>query len=249
MTQILSIHSFRGGAGKSNVTANLAATLAQDSRVAVIDTDIQSPGVHVLFDFAQQPNMQMLNHYLWGECAIEETVQDVTETVEGANGALYLVPSSIDSGDIGRFLREGYDVSMLTEAFQTLPEALQLDYLLIDTHPGVNEETLLSIAVSDFLILMMRPDKQDFQGTAVTVELASRLGVPNLIIGLNKVPPSLYAPALREHVAKTFDADVGCALPLNFEIAELGSGGLFTLKFPQHPWSRELKLLAQKVKQ
>jgi Mrp family chromosome partitioning ATPase len=37
-------HSFRGGTGKSNMTANVAALLAQSGkRVGVIDADIQSP--------------------------------------------------------------------------------------------------------------------------------------------------------------------------------------------------------------
>ena len=50
MAKIISIHSFRGGTGKSNMTANLAALLAAEGgRVGVIDTDIQSPGIHVLF--------------------------------------------------------------------------------------------------------------------------------------------------------------------------------------------------------
>src|SRR5262245_53203 len=50
MAKIIAIHSFRGGTGKSNTTANIAALLAADGRrVGVIDTDIQSPGIHVLF--------------------------------------------------------------------------------------------------------------------------------------------------------------------------------------------------------
>ncbi|MHA2160599.1 MAG: nucleotide-binding protein, partial [Candidatus Thorarchaeota archaeon] len=45
--KIVSIHSFRGGTGKSNIAANLAATAALDGkRVAVMDTDIASPGIH-----------------------------------------------------------------------------------------------------------------------------------------------------------------------------------------------------------
>ena len=50
MSKIVSVHSFRGGTGKSNTTANLAALMAvEGNRVGVIDTDIQSPGIHVLF--------------------------------------------------------------------------------------------------------------------------------------------------------------------------------------------------------
>jgi Mrp family chromosome partitioning ATPase len=48
MPAIISIHSFRGGTGKSNTTANLAAMLAsKGQRVCVIDADLQSPGIRV----------------------------------------------------------------------------------------------------------------------------------------------------------------------------------------------------------
>jgi MinD-like ATPase involved in chromosome partitioning or flagellar assembly len=46
VSAIISIHSFRGGTGKSNTTANIAAVLAaRGFRTAVIDADIQSPGI------------------------------------------------------------------------------------------------------------------------------------------------------------------------------------------------------------
>ena len=57
MGKIVSIHSFRGGTGKSNTTANLAAQAAlRDKRVGVVDTDIQSPGIHVLFGLDEKKN-------------------------------------------------------------------------------------------------------------------------------------------------------------------------------------------------
>ena len=50
MAKVVSVHSFRGGTGKSNMTANLAATVASKGlRVGIVDTDIQSPGIHVIF--------------------------------------------------------------------------------------------------------------------------------------------------------------------------------------------------------
>ena len=50
MPQIISVHSYRGGTGKSNITANLATIIAaRNRRVGVVDTDIQSPGIHILF--------------------------------------------------------------------------------------------------------------------------------------------------------------------------------------------------------
>ncbi|WP_333417166.1 P-loop NTPase [Microcoleus sp. herbarium8] len=48
MSKIVSIHSYRGGTGKSNSTANLAVAVARKGyRVGIVDTDIQSPGIVV----------------------------------------------------------------------------------------------------------------------------------------------------------------------------------------------------------
>ncbi len=76
---------------------------------------------------------------------------------------LYLIPSSLNTGEIARFLREGYDVALMNDGIQELIRKLDLDFLFIDTHPGVNEETLLSIAISDVLILLMRPTTRTFR--------------------------------------------------------------------------------------
>jgi MinD-like ATPase involved in chromosome partitioning or flagellar assembly len=43
MFKLVAVHSFRGGTGKSNVTANLATLLAWTGKqVGVVDTDLQS---------------------------------------------------------------------------------------------------------------------------------------------------------------------------------------------------------------
>ena len=109
-----------------------------------------------------------------------------------AGGQLWLVPSSIKASDIARVLRQGYDVEVLNEGVRELAEGLDLDVLVIDTHPGLNEETLLSITISDVLLLILRPDKQDYQGTAVTVDIARRLEVPELLLLVNKVPRGFH---------------------------------------------------------
>lgn len=251
MPKIISIHSFRGGTGKSNATANLAALVARaGKRVGVIDTDIQSPGIHVIFALPAGEVRHALNDYLWGRCPIEQAAYDVTATsVDGFDSAadsprLFLIPSSVDTGAIAKVLREGYDVAQLTDGFQELIRALRLDYLFIDTHPGVNEETLLSIAISDTFLLIMRPDNQDFQGTAVTVELARRLDVRNMQIVINKVPLGMDHEVLRAQVEAVYRVPVLAMLPLNVEMAQLASSGLFVTKHPEHPVSRELRRIA-----
>ena len=251
MPTIISIHSYRGGTGKSNLTANLANSLVQQGkRVAVVDTDIQAPGLHVLFGMDTQQMGLTLNDYLYGRCSIEQAIYDVTDKLGpqvAAMGALYLLPSSIKAVEITRVLREGYEVNLLTDGFRKLIKTFHLDYLLIDTHPGLNEETLLSILISDILLLILRPDQQDFQGIAVTVEVARKLKVKRLLLVVNKVLPKLDKVSLRQQVQTAYDTPVASILPVSEEMIELGSAGIFSIASPDHPYSQGVRELAAQV--
>ena len=53
--------------------ANLTTTMAQAGhRVGVIDTDVQSPGIHVLFGLDEDRMDRALDDCLRGKCAIKE---------------------------------------------------------------------------------------------------------------------------------------------------------------------------------
>lgn len=246
MSTIVSVHSFRGGTGKSNTTANVAALLALQGRnVGVVDTDIQSPGLHVLFGLDEDSIGHSLNDYLWGNCDINETAHDVTAQL-GAHttGKLFVIPSSIRAGEIARVLRDGYDVSMLNDGFHDLMRELQLDVLMIDTHPGLNEETLLSIAISHVLAIILRPDQQDYQGTGVTVEVARKLGVPRLVLVVNKVPDVFDPGEVRQRVEATYHSEVAAVLPHSDDMMALASAGIFVLRCPDHPMTSGLQQVA-----
>jgi len=250
--KIISVHSFRGGTGKSNVTANLAALLARrGKRVGIVDTDIQSPGIHVLFNLSPERFRYALNDYLWGKCRIEDAAYDVSGVLEGHRlkdaGSLHLIPGSMRTGEITRILRDGYDVGLLNSGFQELMERLELTHLLIDTHPGVNEETLLSIAISDILLLILRPDQQDYQGTAITVELARQLEVEQMFMLVNKAINPQDFGALKQRVESTYHVPVLGVLPLSGDVAILGSGGIFALANPEHPVTSVLEAAAQRI--
>jgi len=249
MATIISIHSFRGGTGKSNTTANITALLAsQGYRVGVIDTDIQSPGIHVLFGLDDDHMKHSLNDYLWGNCEIEEAAHDVT-SILGApiKGKIFLIPSSIKAGEIARVLRDGYDPGLLNDGFQRLIEALDLDVLMIDTHPGLNEETLLSIAISDALLIILRPDQQDYQGTGVTVEVARKLDVPHLLLMVNKVPQTYDLAEVGQRVEQIYDCPVAAVIPHSDELMALASAGIFALRYPNHPVTSAYRQVAARL--
>jgi MinD-like ATPase involved in chromosome partitioning or flagellar assembly len=238
VAKIISIHSFRGGTGKSNTTANLAAVLAaRGRRVGVIDTDIQSPGIHILFGLRGDELTTSLNDYLWHGKEIQHVAQDVTPQSQTSRvtGRIFLIPSSTKPGEITRVLREGYDAQRLTRGFRQLITELELDVLLIDTHPGLNEETLLSLVISDTLIIVMRPDNQDYEGTGITIQVARELGVPNLLLVVNKCPPILDPNVVKQKVEQTYGCTVAAVLPHSDEMMNLASAAIFAVEYPDHP--------------
>ncbi|MEM7770685.1 MAG: MinD/ParA family protein [Cyanobacteria bacterium P01_E01_bin.6] len=249
MPKVVSIHSYRGGTGKSNFTANIATVVAmQGYRVGVVDTDIPSPGIHNLFSLEPEHVDKTLNNYLWGECPIEAAAYNVSSNVGvQGKGQVLLVPSSVKADDIARILKEGYDVKLLNDGFRRLVKELNLDYLFIDTHPGLSKETFLTIAISHFLILILRPDKQDYQGTAVTVDVARQLKVRNMLLAVNKISSSMNLNALQQKVEEAYGAPVAGLFPLSEDMLNLASEGVFCVRNPKHPITQEFTKVAQLI--
>jgi MinD-like ATPase involved in chromosome partitioning or flagellar assembly len=233
------------------MTANLAVVLAaQGRRVAIIDTDIQSPGIHVLFGMDEDSTQHSLNDYLWGQCSLQDAAYDVTpEAIAKNNGQIFLVPCSIKMGEIARIVKEGYNVLLLTQGLQQLCKDCQLDYLLIDTHPGMNEETLLSIAISQELVILLRPDRQDFQGTAVTLQVARKLNTPKISLVVNKLLSKYNPDEVKAQIADKYSVPVLGVFPVSEEMIDLGSKGLFAMAFPNHPYTHEIEKVAAAIAQ
>jgi septum site-determining protein MinD len=249
MAAIVSIHSFRGGTGKSNTTANIAAVLCgRGRRVGVIDTDIQSPGIHILFGLSGDEISSSLNDYLWGGREITQAALDVTpQSNGGAGGRIFLIPSSTKPGEISRALREGYDAQRLTQGLRRLVDELELDVLLIDTHPGLHEETLLSLVISNSLLIVMRPDQQDYEGTGITVRVAQGLEVPRMMLLVNKTPASLDADAVKSKVEAAYGCSVVAVMPHSDDLMTLASSGIFVLRYPDHPVTALYETVASSV--
>src|SRR5262245_33041046 len=237
MGQLVSIHSYRGGTGKSNLAANLAFLAARrGKRVAVLDSDLQAPGVHVLFGFDPNGMPHTFSDFVAGKCDLSEAAYRVD--ADGAlndNGTLFLIPSRLTLDAIMPLLADGYDAGRVNDQLSTLVDKLELDLLLLDSHPGFNEETLLTAAICDTLLIVLRPDQQDYHGTAVLVEMAARLHVPNIRFLVNKVFNGLEPQDVGAKVEQAYGKPVIGVLPFRTQMATLGSKGVFASKFPRDP--------------
>jgi septum site-determining protein MinD len=250
MGRIVSIHSYRGGTGKSNISANLAYLAARaGKRIAVLDSDLQAPGVHLLFGFDTDRMPHTLSDFFFNRCGLEEAAYNLKglAELENIDGSIFLLPSRMTVDAIMQVVSEGYDVGKLDDQLNKLVDELKLDLLLIDTHPGFNEETLLTIAISDTLIIVLRPDKQDYHGTAVLVEVAGRMAVPRVHMLANKVVGQVDRQDIVQKIKQGYGYDVIGILPFAEEMAKLGSDGVFAVRYPTHPLSKELEAIAQRI--
>ena len=120
---IVATHSYRGGTGKSNTTANLAAELAKLSlRVGVVDTDLPSPGVHILF--GQDEPATTINGVLNHAYEVSEAFLDVTPPALSGSGKVFLLAGSPKPGDIARIVKEGYSMDQMVEIYKGFIKAL-----------------------------------------------------------------------------------------------------------------------------
>ena len=218
--------------------------------MGVIDTDLQAPSQHLLFGLAESQITHTLNDYLWGKCDLRQAAYDVTPNLDSygkIKGHAYLVPASVEAKEIANALRGGYDPSLPQAGFRKLMQDLNLEVLLVDTHAGISEATLASIALSDVLAIVLRPDLQDYQGTGLTVELGRRLEVPRVLLIVNEVSRAFKAAQVKSQIETACGCEVTAMLPHSNEMLALAGTRLFALNNPTHPLTLALKQLADQL--
>ncbi|MCP4389646.1 MAG: MinD/ParA family protein [Gammaproteobacteria bacterium] len=127
--RVIAVTSGKGGVGKSNVTVNLAVTLAQSGeRVMVMDADMGLANIDVLLGLSPGLN---LSHVINGECSLEETI------IEGPAG-IKIVPASSGIASMSD-LTPAQNAGVI-RSFSELTEPV--DTLLIDTAAGLSDSVL-----------------------------------------------------------------------------------------------------------
>jgi MinD-like ATPase involved in chromosome partitioning or flagellar assembly len=255
MPKIVSVHSFRHGTGKSNLAANLAVSIAQQGqRVGIIDTDVQASGVHTLFGLDEDQADRVLNYYLWSDTEIQLTAHSFNPLLKIDQGEVAvmgrgtcLTPSNIKISEMAQLLKEGYDTSTLSHGLFELSRRLKLDYLLIDTNPGLSEDTLLAIALSDVLVLVLCLDQQNFQGIALTLDVAHKLGVPKILLVANQVLPEYLQDEVKQQLEGAYGHPVAGVLPFSQELLTLASSDIFCLRYPDHSLSQVVQAIAKQI--
>lgn len=235
MSQIITMHSYRGGTGKSSTAANLALLLASAGRrVALVDTDIQTPCLDVMFGPAGAPVRRSLTDYLMGRCEIEDAAAPAR--ADAGHDGLFLVPARSRAAGVNEIMGRGYDVGLLREGFDRLIDSLALDVLILDTHAGFNNETVTAMASADALVIMTRADRLDLAGARETMALARRLGCHRLSVTVNMVPDGGIGERLRGEVESAYDTRLTAVLPYAPEMSVLAGSGCSARRIRSIRW-------------
>jgi len=254
MPKIVSLHALQSGTDYLNLTANLAVSIArQGNRVGVINPGTQASAIHTLFGVDHEAIDPALNLYLWGEASHDAAfLTNLSVKVESGEvtllgGGVYLAPSRIRLDEIPYLLTQGYDLERLSENFFELCDRLKLDFLFIETPPSLSEETLLLLALSDVLLLILYLTDHDFQEMAVAVDVARQLGVPQVLMIADHVMPEFQHEGVKQQLEELYGDSVVDILPFTPEMTELPATDIFCLRYPEHPWTAGIQAIAQRL--
>jgi len=267
----LAFHSYKGGTGKTTLIANLAALYAmQGLKVCLLDFDLYAPSLGMYF---RKKPMTYLNNLLRGELDLPNGAVDASSLLTdvsselGLKGRLLLGFSSANKEDVDEieFQHEQKWQLKAIKRFQSFKNQLfeehEIDYLFLDTSPGIRYWSINTLAVSNFLFLVMKTSDMDVEGTKKMVndiyDVLTRYGKSKYFIVLNKVPDLrnsngtqwdatelAWAEELQKDIGTQVVGSVPCFCDIQFSRHEY----LYAIRHPEHPFSKKVVDLAQRIK-
>lgn len=141
-TKVITVTGGKGGVGKTNVTLNMAISMArQGKRVMVLDADLGLANVDVMLGLRTGRN---LSHVLAGACELKDII------VEGPYG-VKIVPAASGTQNMAELTAAQH--MGLIRAFSTLED--DIDVLLVDTAAGISDMVLsFSRAAQDVVVVV-----------------------------------------------------------------------------------------------
>jgi ATP-binding protein involved in chromosome partitioning len=235
-TRVLAVASGKGGVGKSSLTVNLAAALAQlDQRVGVLDADVYGHSIPHLLGVSQRPVV-----------VGDEPDQMIVPPVKGG---LKLM-------SIGFFLDENSPVMwrgpMLHRALEQFLSDVhwgELDHLLVDMPPGTGD---VAISLGQLLpraeALIVTTPQPLAQEVAVRAALMAQKTNMRLLGVVENMTSDVFGSGGGADLAKRVGIPLLGAVPLDPALREAGDRGEpLVVSDPGAPAAQEIAALAEAV--
>jgi len=201
--RIIAVASGKGGAGKTNVSVNLAVAFArQGGRTMLVDCDMGLANAAILLGI---PSAWTIGDLLAGRCGVEDLLQ------RGPAGLQFL-PGHSGTGS-GSTLSPA-ERARLLEALK--PHAARYDHIVIDTGGGIHESSLALVAAADTPLIVLTPEPTSFvDAYAMVKALSVSHGSAGFEILANMVQHDVAGRALfdkfRAIVTRFIDVDLSYA--------------------------------------
>lgn len=256
MNKTLVFHSYKGGTGKTTIAANLAVIYSLRKRnVCLLDFDFRAPSLHAMF--GKRPRAgTWLNNFLNGECHIFDTLHDMKLHEGGRLTVGFANPTSDAMWDMNKRDQKwwGKILRRLLDAKSQILRQLGFDLIIIDSSPGVQDSAMNALAVSDLIVLTLKQNELDVEGTRELVTgFHEKLGRGTALI-LNKVLSQSYESISNEEkrdlsskVQKTFGFPVLAVIPCFCDLSMEGSHILYSLEKPDHPFVERISTIADGI--
>ena len=159
--QVIAVTSGKGGVGKSNITVNLAVSLAQQGqKVLVMDADLGLANIDVLLGLNPDYN---LSHVVNGECSLEDTM------IDGPSG-IKIIPAS--SGTRSMADLTPAENAGIIQAFSEL--TIPFDTLLIDTAAGISEAVVSYVRAAREVIVVVCDEPASITDAYAMIKVMNR---------------------------------------------------------------------------
>ena len=285
MKKCIAFHSYKGGTGKSTISSNISALLTlRGYNVLLIDMDVYAPSLQTYFDM--NPD-KWINDFLFDAADLDDTIYDISSKIDEfqlakdqpKRGKFYASFSNSSKNEIakldGAIRNESSKVELLRK-FINIKEGLasdkDVDYIIIDTSPGIRYWSINALAIADLILLSLKMDGIDIEGTrrmASEIYITfTKLGVKSYLL-LNRVagyclPPNLspqnsytpetdYSTVLTEqsqtivNLKKELDMEVMTSIPCYCDIQFDSKEFMTALDKPNHPFNSMMNELIDKI--
>ena len=248
---IIALHSYKGGTGKTLLSVNLATLFAKmGKKVCLLDLDLRAPSIYSTF---KNNAPKWVNDYLSKACAIENVLSDCTSD-DMAEGKLFVglaTPSTEAIRDIEAKDRK-WEMEALGRLFalkNSLLNDMHFDYVFFDTSPGLQYSSINAIVSADIVLVVMSPDKSDFEGTQRMMHDLYDLFEKKTGVIINKIPFEYFCAenTTNSITLAAHQMPIVGVVPCSCDILAAEGKCLFASEKPKHPFTKTLKEITKKL--
>lgn len=242
MVKVIAVTGGKGGVGKTNVTLNLAMSMAQlGKKVLVLDADLGLANCDVMLGLRVQKN---LFHVLSGEAELDDIL------IEGPFG-IKIVPAT--SGTQSMTELKPAEHAGLIRAFSEM--RTRFDVLLVDTAAGISDMVLsFSRASQDVLVVVCDEPSSITDAYALMKILSREHGVQRFKIVANMVRSLKEGQELFAKLSRVTDRfldvtlELVATIPFDENVRKAArKQKAFVDAFPKTPASLAIRTLATRA--